>query len=72
LFEQDGVMNKTKLITEMNLLLYRHLKGIDVITDGMIPKIDLGFSALKGGVKQVSIRNFKHVQQSKSGTSLIS
>lgn len=71
-FEQAGVMNKTHLIAEMNLLLYRHLKGIGVITDGMIPKLDLGFSALKKGVRAVSIRSFEHVQQSKSGTSLIS
>ncbi len=71
-FEQAGVLNKTKLITEINLLLYRHLKDTGVITDGMIPKLDLGFSALKGGVGHVSIRSFKHVQLSKSGTSLIS
>lgn len=71
-FELDGVMNKKKLITEMNLLLYRHLKDTGVITDGMIPKIDLGFSALKGGVSAVSIRKFESVAQAASGTNLIS
>jgi acetylglutamate kinase len=71
-FEQEGVMNKGKLITEMNLLLYRHLKDTGIVTDGMIPKIDLGFSALKSGVKKVSIRSFKNVAEQNSGTKLIS
>jgi acetylglutamate kinase len=71
-FEQSGVMNQGKLITEMNLLLYRHLKDTSVVTDGMIPKIDLGFSALKANVKQVSIRSFENVAELESGTKLIS
>jgi len=71
-FEQSGVMNEDKLITEMNLLLYRHLKGAGIVTDGMIPKLDLGLSALKSGVKKVSIRSFKAVSESKSGTILVS
>jgi acetylglutamate kinase len=71
-FEQEGVMNKGKLITEMNLLLYRHLKDTGIVTNGMIPKIDLGFSALKSGVQKVSVRSFEAVSQSISGTNLIS
>ncbi|MEX2477623.1 MAG: acetylglutamate kinase [Gracilimonas sp.] len=71
-FEQPGVMNQGKLITEMNLLLNRHLKGIGVVTDGMVPKIDLGFSALKGGVKKVSIRSYEDVGKLESGTNLVS
>lgn len=70
-FEQSGVMNKGKLITEMNLLLYRFLKDSRAVTDGMIPKLDLGFSALKSGVKKVSIRSFEAVAKSESGTKLI-
>ncbi|MBD3617427.1 MAG: acetylglutamate kinase [Gracilimonas sp.] len=70
-FEKPGVMNKEKLITEINLLLYRHLRDIGLITDGMIPKIDLGFQALKNGVKTVSIRSFKSVSKITSGTQLI-
>ncbi|MEX0843861.1 MAG: acetylglutamate kinase [Balneolaceae bacterium] len=70
-FEMDGVMNKKKLITEMNVLLYRYLKDDGVITDGMIPKIDLGFQALKNGVKKVSIRSFEDAAKPDSGTKLI-
>lgn len=70
-FEKEGVMNKEKLITEINLLLYRHLRDRGIITDGMIPKIDLGFSALKSGVNKVSIRSFETVAESISGTTLI-
>ncbi|MGN8224596.1 acetylglutamate kinase [Gracilimonas sp. BCB1] len=69
-FEQSGVMNNGKLITEMNLLLYRYLKDGGVITDGMIPKLDLGFSALIKGV-QVSIRSFEDVAKLESGTKLV-
>lgn len=70
-FEQKGVMNNEKLVTEMNLLLYRYLKDGGVITDGMIPKLDLGFSALKSGVKNVSIRSYEAVAESNSGTTLV-
>ena len=70
-FEQPGVMNEGKLVTEMNLLLYRYLKDGGVVTDGMIPKLDLGFSALKTGVKKVSIRSFEAVAESESGTTLV-
>ncbi len=69
-FEQPGVMNNGKLITVMNLLLYRYLKDGGIITDGMIPKLDLGFSALKKGVK-VSIRSFEDVAKLESGTKLV-
>ena len=71
-FEQSGVMNEDKLITELNLLLYRHLKGTGIVTEGMIPKLDLGFAALTNGVKKVSVRSFKEVYKPKSGTTLVS
>ena len=70
-FDMPGVMNGDQLITEMNLLLYRHLKGINVIKDGMIPKLDLGFQALKAGVKKVSIKRFDAISESNSGTKLV-
>jgi acetylglutamate kinase len=71
-FEQAGVMNGEKLITEMNLLLYRHLKGTGIVTDGMIPKIEVGFQALKNGAKKVSIRHYEDVAKPDSGTVFIS
>lgn len=71
-FEQAGVMNGEKLITEMNLLLYRHLKDTGTVSYGMIPKIDVGFQALKNGVTKVSIRHFEDVAKLDSGTIFIS
>jgi acetylglutamate kinase len=71
-FEQSGVMNDGKLITEMNRLLFRYLKDGGIVTDGMIPKIDVGFQALKNGTKKVSIRSFKDVAELDSGTQLVS
>lgn len=70
-FDMPGVMNGDQLITEMNLLLYRHLKGINVIKDGMIPKLDVGFQALKAGVKKVSIKKFDSFNEPNSGTRLV-
>jgi len=58
-FELDGVMediNKPEsLITEINLDKYKSLKNNGVIVDGMIPKMDNSFDAIKNGVKLVRI-----------------
>lgn len=70
-FDLEGVMNGEKLITEINLLLYRHLTGIGVIKDGMIPKLDLGFQALNAGVKKVRIVGFDWVNGPDKGTRLV-
>ncbi len=70
-FDLEGVMNEGKLITQMNLLLYRHLKGVGVIKDGMIPKLDLGFQALKAGVKSVRVVGNEFVKEAQKGTRLI-
>ena len=71
-FDQPGVLNKGKVITEMNLLLYRHLRDSGVITDGMIPKLDLGFEALSGGVSKVTISGFNALNNHDQGTVLVS
>lgn len=71
-FDQPGVLNEGKVITEMNLLLYRHLRDNDVITDGMIPKLDLGFEALSGGVKKVRVAGFNTLNNHDQGTVLVS
>jgi len=70
-FDLEGVMNGEKLITEINLLLYRHLTGIGVIKDGMIPKLDLGFQSLNAGVKKVRIVGFDWVNSPDKGTRLV-
>lgn len=70
-FDLEGVMNGEKLITEMNLLLYRHLEGIGIIKEGMIPKLDLGFKALNAGAKKVRIVGFDCVNEPNKGTRLV-
>lgn len=70
-FDMPGVMNKDKMITEMNLILYRLLKGNEIIKDGMIPKLDLGFQAVSAGAKKVVITNFSSLLDENSGTRLI-
>ncbi len=69
--DMPGVMNDGKVITEMNLYLYRHLKGIEVIKDGMIPKLDLGFKALNAGVNRVTIKHADDIKDSTKGTRLV-
>lgn len=70
-FEMDGVKNEEGVINTLNPETYSSLKNQKVITDGMIPKIDLGFYALEKGVHRVSIRNFKTVKNEDSGTKLM-
>lgn len=69
-FEQAGVLNEGKVISKMNLLTFRHLKGTGVVSDGMIPKLDTGFRALKAGVSNVKIKSFKALTE-ENGTELI-
>ncbi len=70
-FDLEGVMNGEKLITEMNLLLYRHLEGNGIIKEGMIPKLDLGFKALNAGTKKVRIVGFDVFKEEEKGTRLV-
>lgn len=69
-FEQPGVMKDDILIPALTPELYEELKAEKFITDGMIPKLDLGFLALKKGVKNVTIRSFESLNKNKSGTEL--
>ncbi|WP_018126268.1 acetylglutamate kinase [Balneola vulgaris] len=67
----QGVLNGDELVTEMNLLLYRYLKGMGKITNGMIPKVDLGFKALNEGVINVRILGFDTFKNKKAGTRIV-
>lgn len=69
-FDMPGVINGEKLVSEMNLLLFRYLQGNGIIKDGMIPKLDVGFEALNNGVKKVRIQSFKDLNNSNAGTRL--
>ncbi|MCG8372786.1 MAG: acetylglutamate kinase, partial [Balneolales bacterium] len=57
-FDRPGVMHDGRLISIMNWDFYQVLKNQKVITDGMIPKLDLGFDAIRAGVKRVNITQF--------------
>jgi len=70
-FEQPGVMNDGKPVTNLDKKGYLELKHQGVITGGMIPKLDLGFFALERGVKSVSIRSAGDVNKETTGTELM-
>ena len=64
-FEQKGVLSDAQnpnsvipLITRKN---YGKLKEDNVVSDGMIPKLDTAFQALAQGVKEVVIKHALHL-----------
>ncbi|WP_439128760.1 acetylglutamate kinase [Polaribacter sp.] len=60
-FELNGVLqdfnDKTSVIQQINTQIYKKLLENNIITDGMIPKIDNCFNALNNGVQKVHIGN---------------
>lgn len=56
-------------INRIDLHHYAHLKESEVITGGMIPKLENAFACLKGGVKKVIIGNAANLHELISGTS---
>ena len=60
-FELDGVLknrnDKSSVIKKINSASYATLVSNEVINDGMLPKIDNCFKALKQGVTEVRIGN---------------
>lgn len=54
-FEKEGVLNGSKVIKKLNKKTYAQLKAQEVIKNGMIPKLDNAFDALKNGVNHVTI-----------------
>ena len=60
-FDQKGVMkdldDPQSLIRSIDRLTYKSLKEEQVITDGMIPKLDNAFSTIKKGVTEVRLLN---------------
>ena len=69
-FEQPGVMKDGEVVPELSNGLYSQFKQDKVVTDGMIPKLDLGFYALNKGVKQVRIKQFSDLNNQSTGTIL--
>jgi acetylglutamate kinase len=62
-FEKDGVMRNNEVIRKIDPESYLELKNGNVITDGMIPKLDNAFSALSAGVEKVTIGNALKIDQ---------
>ena len=70
-FDMPGVMAEGKVIPEIDSENYIRLKQEGIVKDGMIPKLDLGFEALKEGVQEVIIKNFNDLENKDKGTVLI-
>ncbi len=65
-FEQKGVLGDFKnqvVIDRIDLSLYQQLKSEGIINEGMIPKLDNAFDALKSGVDHVAIGHYSQVKQ---------
>lgn len=60
-FEKKGVLSnpedENSVISELSFDKFKELQIEGIITEGMIPKLDNGFSAMKNGVNQVLITN---------------
>ena len=71
-FEMRGVMqdinNPESIIAHINRKKYAELKSENIISDGMIPKIDNAFSALDKGVMNVFIKHYNSITKADSGT----
>lgn len=70
-FERPGVMNGESIIEALDIEQYDVLKMNGVISDGMIPKLDLGFQALQHSVEKVTIKHVQDLNEDQKGTHLI-
>jgi len=70
--EKPGVLsddrNENSVISELTPPLYKEHKQKQTIRDGMLPKIDMAFSALKAGVQRVQITAYQAINNASSGT----
>ena len=60
-FEKKGVLlnpeDENSVISELSYDRFKKLQEEGVITEGMIPKLDNGFTAMRNGVSQILITN---------------
>ena len=77
-FEKNGVLineeDETSSIKKINPGSYNELKEKNIISAGMIPKLDNAFAALHAGVQYISIGNAENLQQlitHQSGTAIV-
>lgn len=70
-FEKSGVLldadDETTRISTLRPAHYQQLKSKQVITAGMIPKLDNAFAALRRGVRQVRIGQAEHLSELVAG-----
>ena len=66
-FEKKGVLrnadDENSVIHHLNRAGYEALYKQNLVTDGMLPKLDNAFKALQNGVNQVRITNVNHLTQ---------
>lgn len=66
-FEKAGVLrdanDEGSVIPHLNRAGFEALRKQNVVTDGMLPKLDNAFKALQNGVKQVRITHVHHLNQ---------
>lgn len=64
-FDKKGVMknldDESSLILKMDFEFYQELKVDGIINEGMIPKLDNAFEAIKNGVKTVYIQHASNI-----------
>lgn len=74
-FEKPGVLrdqtDEKSVIPEIDPQLFEELKAEGVISDGMIPKLESGFNALRRGVSAVVITNAQGISGGLKGTRLV-
>lgn len=68
-FEKDGVLSNPdddgSIIHEITRETYQKLKAENIISGGMIPKIDNAYKAIDAGVKKVIIKHAKNLKNNK-------
>ncbi len=73
-FDKVGVLTKqddpSTIISSINLNDYENLINQNIITNGMIPKIENCFNALKKGVKNILIGDYNIIKNEKDCTKL--
>ncbi|MDR3133520.1 MAG: acetylglutamate kinase [Prevotellaceae bacterium] len=73
-FEKGGVLarpdDEHSVIPEMDAAYFEQLKQQQIISKGMLPKLDNAFAALRNGVAEVYIKHARHLR-SDTGTRCI-
>jgi acetylglutamate kinase len=72
-FEKEGVLRNNEIIPSIQPDLYSELKKKNIVSDGMIPKLDNAFAAIERGVNEVIIGNAIRINdmiESNAGTKI--